>query len=44
MEGTVERIVQEAQGQRGTGEQCRGPVEDGKGSKELQPEGDEEGR
>ena len=39
MEGTVERIVQGAQGQRGTGEQCRGPVEDGEGSKELQPGG-----
>ena len=32
-----------ARGQRGTGEQCRGPVEDGEGSKELQPGGDKEG-
>jgi len=34
----VERIVQGAQGQQGTEEQCGGPVEDGGSSKELQPD------
>ena len=43
MEGTVERIVQGARGQRGTDEQCGGLVEDGGSSKELQPD-EEQGR
>ena len=36
----MERIVQGARGQRGTDEQCGGPVEDGGSSKELQPDED----